>query len=223
MNDMWTPADPPRPPRRRVVDRAGGRCMTPAYRYTLERDIAPDPHDVGSLTRSLLGGLFPGLRVLGGAPRRLLWVMCNPSTADEAMDDPTIRRCIGFSAQRPPTKMVVVNLFAARATNPKALRAMADPAGPLNNQVIADEIRLADDVVVAWGNAPSRWAVGRLRIRIVAGQLLSIRTGACLWALGFTAAGHPRHPLYLPRDTRLMSAVDYLSQAWALRTHGAAR
>ncbi|MES2137565.1 MAG: DUF1643 domain-containing protein [Pseudomonadota bacterium] len=56
------------------------------------------------------------------------FVMLNPSTADAVQDDPTIRRCIGFAKAWGKGGIVVINLFAFRATNPKDMLAAADPA-----------------------------------------------------------------------------------------------
>lgn len=63
-------------------------------------------------------------------------VMLNPSTADHAVDDPTIRKCIHFAKQEGCGALLVRNLFAWRATDPKELRGVADPAGPRNEEVL---------------------------------------------------------------------------------------
>jgi hypothetical protein len=68
--------------------------------------------------------------------RRVAFVMLNPSTADGHADDPTIRRCMGFAREWGFDGLVVVNLFAMRATRPddvvKVLRAGGDAVGPDN-------------------------------------------------------------------------------------------
>ena len=61
---------------------------------------------------------------------KALFIMLNPSTATEVQNDPTVERCerraraLGFGAFR------VLNIFAWRDTDPKAMRAAADPVGP---------------------------------------------------------------------------------------------
>jgi hypothetical protein len=83
---------------------------------------------------------------------RIAWVMLNPSTADGTTDDPTICRCMSFSDAWGAGGLTVVNLFAARATDPKQLAAFGDPVGPLNdlflrNTLVAEQV----EVVCAWG------------------------------------------------------------------------
>ena len=75
----------------------------------------------------------------------------NPSTADELNDDPTIRRCIGFARHWGFGGMYVLNVFAFRSTNPRALRGAADPVGPRNNAALLTTCRRCDMVVACWG------------------------------------------------------------------------
>ncbi len=64
----------------------------------------------------------------------VVFVMLNPSTADEHVDDPTIRRCISFAKAAGFAGLYVVNLFAWRATKPADLWAADDPVGRWNRQ-----------------------------------------------------------------------------------------
>ena len=123
--------------------------------------------------------------------RRLLVVMLNPSTATEEANDPTVERCerrargLGYGGFR------VVNLFAWRATDPRALRVVADPMGPYNDAALDAGALWADDVLCGWG------VHGGLlgRDRVVAAQLRGHNRP--LWHLGLTGAGQPKHPLYI--------------------------
>lgn len=58
-----------------------------------------------------------------------LFVMLNPSTADATDDDPTIRRCIRFARDWGHARLLVANLYALRATDPRALSRHPDPVG----------------------------------------------------------------------------------------------
>lgn len=119
--------------------------------------------------------------------------MLNPSTADAMVDDPTIRRCIGFSRRWGYDEMVVVNLYALRATDPAELGRAVDPFGPHNADTIDRHLRSSEAVIAAWGAHP--WVT-----RVAAPILGAQRTFHCL---GRTKAGHPRHPLYVGREATL--------------------
>ena len=82
----------------------------------------------------------------------LLVIGLNPSTADGERDDPTIRRCIDFARRWGHTSLVITNLFAHRATNPRALMDVDDPVGPKNDQWLIEEAKRATQVLCAWGN-----------------------------------------------------------------------
>ena len=51
-----------------------------------------------------------------GDGRRICWIMLNPSTADEPINDRTITRCIGFTSRWGHSGLVVINLYALRST-----------------------------------------------------------------------------------------------------------
>ncbi|OYO21954.1 hypothetical protein CGZ93_08440 [Enemella dayhoffiae] len=121
-----------------------------------------------------------------------LFVMLNPSTADAAVDDPTIRRCCGFAKAWGHGGLVVVNLFAFRATDPRDLFTADDPVGPDNDRHLIEAASVAEVVVAAWGAQAPAW-----RVEQVLPQL-----GERVVALALTKAGHPRHPLYLPASSQ---------------------
>lgn len=134
-------------------------------------------------------------RVWDGALPRALFVMLNPSTATEVQNDPTVERCerraraLGFGAFR------VTNIFAFRATDPRAMRAVADPVGPDNDAAIRESVDWAggpaDRIVCAWGTHGAHLNRGA-----AVAQLLR-ESGRDLHHLGLTAAGAPKHPLYI--------------------------
>lgn len=148
------------------------------YRYWLSRDW----------------GLYPSSPTYS----RVLWVMLNPSTADASVDDATIRRCIAFSQRWRYDGMVVVNLFAYRSTDPKALLKVGavESVGPDNWTELQAAVERTSKGIAAWGNGgwyprpdlphhPGGW-----------------------WCLGKTASGEPLHPLargksFVPYDRPL--------------------
>lgn len=127
-----------------------------------------------------------------------LFVMLNPSTADHAVDDQTIRQCLGFVEAWGYQRLEVVNLFAWRATLPRDMLGAIDPIGPAGDQWLLRAACGAARIVCAWGEH------GRHRGRGDAVRTLLQGHGHSLYHLGLTK-GHaqPRHPLYLARDTAL--------------------
>lgn len=131
----------------------------------------------------------------GDGPR-LQFVMLNPSIADAELDDPTIRRCIGFARTLGYDGVGVFNLYAYRATKPADLWKAAEPTGGARNDDLLREVlrqTKSQPVVAAWGaNAkPDRVA-----------EFMSWTGSEQVLALGVTKDGAPRHPLYLPSDAR---------------------
>jgi hypothetical protein len=147
------------------------------YRYVLWRDVVPTDgqlHVRDEWSRNHGDVVFVGL---------------NPSTADEDADDPTIRRCVGFARSWGFKRLVMLNLFAYRATDPQRLRETPDPVGPDNDQWLRAYTK-ARLVVFAWGTR---------------GDLFDRADAVRAWfpnghTLGLTKHGHPRHPLYVKAD-----------------------
>ncbi len=140
----------------------------------------------------------------GGERGPAVFVLHNPSTADATADDPTIRRCIGYARRWGCRRMIAVNRFAVRGTDPGIVFAGADPVGRLNDAAIARAAAVAADgsiIVAAWGafgvNAAQR-RICRHRAEAVA-ELLA---GTELHVLGLTLDGQPCHPLYQKADAR---------------------
>lgn len=147
------------------------------YRYRLDRWWGPESCGTGST--------------------RMPFMMLNPSTADADIDDPTIRRCMGFARREGASGITVVNVGAYRATDPADWLAAADPYGPDNMRHVSDVVQMAGYIVAAWGaNVPlaieTRWLRG-----------LTLR-GVAVLCLGTTKDGHPRHPLYVRGDQPLV-------------------
>ncbi len=142
--------------------------------------------------------LTRALHTPGTGRGQLLWIMLNPSTADAQVDDPTIRRCIGFTERLGYTSLAVVNLYAFRTAKPADLWRTRYPLGPDNDTVLRRSIREAARVVVAWGAGIK----GRMH-RVTSVVRLAEDLQQPLWCLGRTQGGHPRHPLYVKADKSL--------------------
>lgn len=130
----------------------------------------------------------------------MVFIMLNPSTAGHDTDDPTIVRCMDFAMHHDCGGILVVNLFAYRATDPKDLWAAwpgKSIVGAENRQVLYRVIAAAHargwPICAGWGAVKNDHAL------YVIQDVLSMRAkvGAELQCLGYTKAGMPRHPLYL--------------------------
>ncbi len=136
----------------------------------------------------------------------MVFIMLNPSTANAYQDDPTIRRCMGFAMREGCGGISVVNLYALRATKPAHLLDHPDPEGPENASAVR---RVLDfyhrgPIVAAWG--ASMPVLNGIRIPSFTFDN-EIVTRNDLVCLGTTAAGHPRHPLYIKADQPLIPWV----------------
>lgn len=126
------------------------------------------------------------------------FVMLNPSTADGRTDDPTIRRCIGYARSWGLHGLVVLNLYAYRATDPRALSRVSDPIGPDNDEWIQRYLYTAArhdmPLVFAWGHHADE-----VRAMEVRAMDMSVERAM---AFGLTSNRQPMHPLFLPMAAR---------------------
>lgn len=125
-----------------------------------------------------------------------IFIGLNPSTADADVDDPTIRRCVGFARRLGMGGIAMYNLYAWRDTSPKALFAAKangqDIVGPYNDFFLRLNIHSDSCVIAAWGaNAPED------RVRDVRRLLGGMR----FMALATNKDGSPKHPLYIRADS----------------------
>lgn len=144
------------------------------------------------------------------------WIMLNPSTADASVDDPTIRKCVGFAKRGGFGSIVVTNLFAFRATDPRELKkrspltqsrsgawtrdvseaaiASSSVVGPENDAHIIEAAHEARLTILAWGAHGGLGHRDRWVVSMLAHAGLESRTAV----LAYTDdKSKPRHPLYL--------------------------
>jgi hypothetical protein len=145
-----------------AMDRGAYISPCGRYRYSLWRQWAPGP--------------------------MVMFVGLNPSTADARLDDPTIRRCIGFARAWGYCGLMMTNLFAWRSTDPRGMLEADDPTGPDNDRVLLTAHAKAAVTIAAWGCHGTHG--GRHNaVRAMLPRLHYLR---------LTKDGHPGHPLYLP-------------------------
>jgi hypothetical protein len=121
-----------------------------------------------------------------------LFVMLNPSKADEVDNDPTVERCERRARAWGFGTLEVVNIFALRSTDPTALYSAVDPVGPANDAAILAAAAGASRIICAWGTHGAFMGRGRKVREMLEGA------GHMLYALKVNQGGDPAHPLYLP-------------------------
>lgn len=127
---------------------------------------------------------------------RVLFLMLNPSTATAEALDPTLTRCCGYARHWGYGGFAVCNIFAFRATDPRDMKAAADPVGPDNDLYISSWAGRSALVVCGWGSHGN--FLGRAaEVRRLLGCL-----GVLPHALAVTKGGEPCHPLYLKRTLK---------------------
>ena len=130
-------------------------------------------------------------RIWDSKKPKVLYIMLNPSYADDELDDPTIRRLIFFSKKFRFGGFYVTNLFTQITPYPKELN-MDNNSKKKNLKIISELIKKSDLIVYAWGNLVSE----PMQLRKL------IESPLCF---GINKNGTPKHPLYLRSDTKLQN------------------
>lgn len=136
-------------------------------------------------------------RTWGTGDKTCTFIMCNPSTADESILDPTVRKCLEWSILWKYDRLIILNLFALRSTNPAKLYTVMDPVGPDNDFHIMETMENNKNglFIAAWGTHSEHLN------REDDVRLLADRLGIALNYMRLTPkSGHPEHPLYIPKS-----------------------
>lgn len=148
-------------------------------------------------------------RRVGLGKRLIVWIMLNPSTAEHRTNDATIRRVLRFSKDWGFDLVIVLNMYAYRATSPKRLmRVMkkrgADHVFGEDNQFWHDYwLERADRVLIGWG--------GNINIH----PLETMQIFPQAYCLGVTRSLQPKHPLMIAANTQPVtyeSAIKHLER-----------
>lgn len=126
---------------------------------------------------------------------KLLYIMLNPSTADESTEDQTSKQCIYFAKELGFGSFDIVNLYSLISTNPKGLRSSTiDPIGKETDTYIIKSAKKADKIIVAWGE---KHFFNKRNEKVT--QMLK-NYGYNLYCLKMAKSGHPRHPSRLTHE-----------------------
>lgn len=117
---------------------------------------------------------------------RVMFIGLNPSTADEAQDDPTLRRCMNYAQAWGYGSVCITNLFAFRATEPNDMKIAKNPIGPDNDKWLKKLVSQSNLIVAAWGNDGS-FLNRSTEVRKFLPELHCLKCNKL---------GEPAHPLY---------------------------
>ncbi|MDZ5474152.1 DUF1643 domain-containing protein [Bacillus sp. 31A1R] len=132
--------------------------------------------------------------------KSVVFVLLNPSTADDEEDDQTTKICIEFAKRWGFGSLQIVNLFAYRATDPKDLKNVNNyqkMVGEKNYQFLSTALDEADKIVCAWGEH------GIIKKRYLDPSLIKLFSNHQLYCFRELAKKQPKHPLGVDYTTPL--------------------
>lgn len=129
-----------------------------------------------------------------------VFIGLNPSTADADADDNTIKRCVQFAKDHDCGRLVMVNLWPYRATDPEKLwewlefSGIPDKVMKENDGWIQTYAPTAKYLVGAWGADGKRFGRGS--------EMIARYRDLLHYLTLMPNNGQPGHPLYLKGDLR---------------------
>jgi hypothetical protein len=117
--------------------------------------------------------------------------------ADAMYDDPTIRRLIKFTKAEQFGGFYILNLFTYISTDPHNLLLAKNPMYMANDYIYEYQAK-TDKIVFMWGNNKV--------IKDRAKEVIDMFPGA--YCFGKNKDGSPKHPLYLPKISKLILFED---------------
>lgn len=129
-------------------------------------------------------------------------IMVNGSDANEADNDHTTTKLIGFGKALGWRRYIVGNLFARIGKDIKVLREPGDPIGPHNDRHLAEIIAEGDVLVCGWGALAKLPEVHRKRWIAIVRMADGLKKP--MFCLGVNDDGHPKHPLMIGYDAPLI-------------------
>ncbi len=134
------------------------------------------------------------IRIWDVTKRIAIFICLNPSTADETVDDPTLTRCIGYAMDWGYGGVVMLNIFACRATKQNDMMRKEYPIGPRNDEILKRYLDMDFTLYLAgWGDGGRHLNRGVEVANIFKDKLR---------CLNVNESGHPTHPLYLKKDLK---------------------
>ena len=123
----------------------------------------------------------------------------NPSIANASVDDPTIKKCIGYAKAWGYGGLIMTNLFAFVSSDPECLfQYQGDKIGPDNDKYLKKGYGAAEKTIAAWGNRGT-YNCRAQKVRSFLGDL---------YCLKMNTTGQPCHPLYQPKNMLPIKLVE---------------
>lgn len=183
----------------------------------------------GRRLRTLLGRRIDPNWSPGDYVHAVGWVGLNPSTADEVVDDPTLRKIVGFTRRWRPTAthVVLANLWSLRSSEPGDLAGWLRSNGA-HRPDASDAMRVAygrvcaehafsyldawcDEVVCAWGAPTAGITARQLPYRVASLERL---VRAWIPRLQIGTGDTPRHPSRAGYDLGLHPWNGRVERSW---------